>query len=592
MSVQSNSREVISLYLQHIRKYPHLAIGAILSVPLTTLINNFLPPLILAGVIQRLSTGDYTQNNVIGSFGPQIIMYSALMLIGIAGWRLVDYFVWRLEAKVSKDLAHTIYQHLLNLSADFHANNFGGSLVSQSNKLISSYVKIADTTIYGTMPMIWGLIFASIILINRAPMFVFAMNLIVILFLYVAILITRSTREASSTYATAESDQTGALADSITNVLAIKSFSGSKFENSRFATFTNNTQQKLLKLMKKLVIQITSFTLFTRVLQIVAFIIAVISIVNFGANIATVFLVLNYSSLIADQLFNFCQGALRNYNRSFGDASDMTRILGLHPKVLDPIKPKPVASANGSIEFNQVHFRHDGNKDKLFTDFNLSFKPGEKVGLVGHSGSGKTTLTKLLLRFNDIDSGEICVDGQNIKVITQDDLHNKITYVPQEPLLFHRTLSENIAYGKPSATQSEIEHVSKLAHAHEFVKDLPKGYKTLVGERGVKLSGGQRQRVAIARAMIKDAPILVLDEATSALDSESEVLIQDALWRLMEGKTAIVIAHRLSTIQKMDRIVVLEEGNILEQGSHDQLLKAKGKYAELWAHQSGGFIED
>jgi ATP-binding cassette subfamily B protein len=184
------------------------------------------------------------------------------------------------------------------------------------------------------------------------------------------------------------------------------------------------------------------------------------------------------------------------------------------------------------------------------------------------------------------------IDGQDIRDITQDDLHRKITYVPQEPMLFHRSLSENIGYGNIDATDEDIKKVSKLAYADEFIKDLPKGYSTLVGERGIKLSGGQRQRIAIARAMIKDSPLVVLDEATSALDSESEVLIQKALWKLMEGKTAIVIAHRLSTIQKMDRIIVMGNGKIIEEGSHTELIAKKGQYAELWAHQSGGFLED
>jgi len=249
----------------------------------------------------------------------------------------------------------------------------------------------------------------------------------------------------------------------------------------------------------------------------------------------------------------------------------------------------------GAISIQNVVFDHeekDSPNAALFNNFNLEIKPGEKIGLVGRSGSGKTTVTRLLLRFMDIDSGKISIDEQNITAITQSDLRSAISYVPQEPLLFHRSLSENIAYGRPDATTEQITQAAKNAHADEFIRTLTDGYETLVGERGVKLSGGQRQRVAIARAMIKDAPILVLDEATSALDSESEILIQDALWKLMEGKTAIVIAHRLSTIQKMDRIVVMDKGTIVEQGSHKELLAKNGVYAKLWAHQSGGFIEE
>jgi ATP-binding cassette subfamily B protein len=251
-----------------------------------------------------------------------------------------------------------------------------------------------------------------------------------------------------------------------------------------------------------------------------------------------------------------------------------------------------VRISKGAVTFENVSFTHAGADDAIFENFELTIQPGEKIGLVEHSGSGKTTFTRLLLRFSDIDSGQILIDGQNIAHITQDDLHRHIAYVPQEPLLFHRSIAENIAYGKAEADQAEIEKVAKLAHAAEFIETLPKGYETLVGERGVKLSGGQRQRVAIARAMIKDAPILVLDEATSALDSESEKLIQSALWKLMEGRTAVVIAHRLSTIQKMDRIVVLDNGKIVEQGSHKNLLQKNGTYAALWAHQSGGFIDE
>jgi ATP-binding cassette, subfamily B, bacterial len=270
----------------------------------------------------------------------------------------------------------------------------------------------------------------------------------------------------------------------------------------------------------------------------------------------------------------------------------MIRVLQLTPEIKDPAEPEVAHMDRGAIMFNKVAFSHDGDNDPLFEDFSLTIKPGEKVGLVGHSGSGKTTFTRLLLRFSDIQGGEILIDGQNIAHVTQDDLRRAIAYVPQEPLLFHRSIKENIAYGQPEATIASIKAVAKLAHAGEFIDKLPDGYNTLVGERGVKLSGGQRQRVAIARAMLKNAPILLLDEATSALDSESEVLIQDALWKLMEGRTAIVIAHRLSTIQKMDRIVVLDDGKIVEQGSHKELLQAKGSYAKLWAHQSGGFIED
>jgi len=240
--------------------------------------------------------------------------------------------------------------------------------------------------------------------------------------------------------------------------------------------------------------------------------------------------------------------------------------------------------------FKDVFFEYNFNQDVL-TNFSLDIAPGERIGIVGHSGAGKSTITKLLLRSNDVTSGTISIDGQDIRNVTQDDLRGVISYVPQEPILFHRPIKENIAYSKPNASNEEIIEVAKKAHADEFISRLSDNYDTLVGERGVKLSGGERQRVAIARAMLKDSPILMLDEATSSLDSVSESLIQDAFNELMKNKTTIVIAHRLSTIQKMDRIIVLNEGEIVEQGTHKELLEKDGVYADLWNHQTGGFLE-
>jgi ATP-binding cassette subfamily B protein len=228
----------------------------------------------------------------------------------------------------------------------------------------------------------------------------------------------------------------------------------------------------------------------------------------------------------------------------------------------------------------------------LFDRLSLTISPGAKIGLVGRSGGGKTTLTRLLLRFSDVEAGEILVGGQSIGRVPQAALRKAIGYVPQDPSMFHRSIADNIRVGRPGATDAEVRRAAQLAHAAEFIDELPAGYQTLVGERGVKLSGGQRQRVAIARAILKDAPILILDEATSSLDSESEALIQDALLTLLSGRTAIVIAHRLSTVKRMDELVILDRGRVVERGAHDALLALSGIYAALWAHQSGGFLGD
>ena len=260
-------------------------------------------------------------------------------------------------------------------------------------------------------------------------------------------------------------------------------------------------------------------------------------------------------------------------------------------EVVDAEDAKRLIVEEPKVEFRDITFKHKDAKNPIFKDFSLTVKPGERIGLVGTSGSGKTTITKLLLRFADVEKGEILVSDKDIKLVTQGSLREVIAYVPQETALFHRSIAENIAYGKPDASIEEIKRAAKLANADEFIKDMPDGYDTLVGERGVKLSGGQRQRVAIARAILKNAPILVLDEATSALDSESEALIQDALNKLMRNRTSIVVAHRLSTVANLDRIVVLSHGKIVEEGTHKQLLSQDGPYKKLWSRQSGAFLD-
>lgn len=596
MDERNKVKAVFGFYIQHYRAYPRYLTGLLLFVPLAVLLNGIFPQLVLANVIGRISQHKYVPHEVWHSFGPQLLLYMGLLVGGMLAWRAVDFFAWRLEGKVTKDVAERVLDYMLKQSTDFHANNFSGSLVSNANKLHSAYIRLTDTSLFQVYPMLIGIISATIILLPRAPFYVALLLIFSAFFIAASFQISKPVRKFGAETAANESRETGFLADAITNVVAIKSFARGEYERRRFARATSATNKSLMKLAGASQRQMNSLGTISRLMSGASLLIAVIGVLVFDINIATVFLIFTYTSTIADQLFSFGNQSLRNYNRSIGDTYEFIQTLSQEPEVVDPSEPEKSLIKDGAVSFRHVVFDHD-NKDggkgsTLFSDFNLDIKPGEKIGLVGHSGGGKTTLTKLILRFMDVDDGEIVIDGQNIARLRQDDLRRSITYVPQEPLLFHRTLAENISYGKPEASQQAIIKAAKLAHAHEFISELPDKYETLVGERGVKLSGGQRQRIAIARAMLKDAPILVLDEATSALDSESEKLIQDALWKLMEGRTAIVIAHRLSTIQRMDRIVVLEDGKIAEEGDHKKLLAQKGVYAMLWAHQSGGFLEE
>ncbi|MGH9916446.1 MAG: ABC transporter ATP-binding protein, partial [Pyrinomonadaceae bacterium] len=278
---------------------------------------------------------------------------------------------------------------------------------------------------------------------------------------------------------------------------------------------------------------------------------------------------------------------IRNLQRSINDMEELVDIQSQPLGIDDRSDAKPIQITNGKIVFDNVTFHYGAHRAPLYDRFSVTIRAGERVGLVGHSGSGKTTFVKLIQRLHDVKAGQILIDGQDIASVTQASLRQQIAIVQQEPILFHRTLAENIAYARPSAKQSEIEEAARQASAHDFIMALPKGYGTLVGERGVKLSGGERQRVAIARAFLADAPVLILDEATSSLDSESEVLIQQAMERLMLGRTTLVIAHRLSTVRALDRLLVFSHGQIAEEGNHEALIRLNGGiYRSLFERQA------
>ncbi len=588
-------KETIRYFWRHIIRHKGWLVGVFLIVPLASLFLNFIPPIVVAGMLQKITSGNYVHGDLWGSFGKPLLIYAAVILLGgVLLWRAAVYCIWSLHTRVIQSIHQELFAHLMSMSANFHANSFGGSLVSQANKLAAAYVVVANTTLFELLSLILSFIFSAVILWPRVPGIALALLIFSVIFMFIAMRVTRPVRRLRAKQAELESKQTGALADAISNVLAIKSFAAETHEQARYNKATAATRNADSRVMRAATKRDTIFSSSTVTISCISVALTIAAVVTYDANIGTAFLVLTYTGMITQRLWDFAQSMLREYNRAFGDARDMIEILSVKPEVKDPVNPEALRINKGAIYFKNVDFTHPESRDDetLFVRLNLDIKAGEKIGLVGHSGSGKTTLTKLLLRFNDIDGGEILIDGQNIASITQQDLRNSIAYVPQEPLLFHRSINENIAYGKPSATQAEIQAAAEKAYADEFIQKLPDGYDTMVGERGVKLSGGQRQRIAIARAIIRDAPILILDEATSALDSESERLIQAALWELMKDRTAIVIAHRLSTIQKMDRIVVLNNGDILEQGSHADLLEKGGTYSKLWAHQSGGFLEE
>lgn len=575
-------------FLLHESFKERLLIVAVILMPISAFAIGTSIPYLMSTVLAKLA-----QSNIkdFATLGLSLLALSTF--VGIVANRLAFHALLRSQARTLERMQNEIFDNLLQKDRSYFANRMTGKLTSDVLSLQSSMIQFQDLLAVNTLPFITNIVFGIALVSWQAP--ILGLGLAVITVIVVASAVYYSNKRAPLRVRRhrIRRELHGYFADVIANNSAVKIFASENSEkkthnkiNRRFtqarindwATVANDGNNRIIGIL---------------CLQLI-FIIAVINLVSSNPSLlATGIFAFSFTLSLTNRLFEI-SGILKGLEAAVTDASSVVDILDNKPTIADQPAAQKLSVTRGSIEFQDVSFRYEENADGDHLFSNLSFKvsPGQKIGLVGRSGGGKTTITNLLLRFNDIDNGQILIDGQNIAAVTQTSLRQSISYVPQEPLLFHRTLAENISYGRPSATQKEIEAVARMAHAHDFIKDLPDGYKTLVGERGVKLSGGQRQRVAIARAMLKNAPILMLDEATSALDSESEVLIQDALWKLMEGKTAIVIAHRLSTIQKMDRIMVMDKGKILEQGTHNELIRKNGIYAELWSHQSGGFMED
>lgn len=585
-----NSKEIFRLFWKTSVPYKHRRNLAIFFAMLTLVVTIFVGPLIIA---QLLSIIQHNQLHDSKNLWTLIALYGASELwSSVIGWRLVLYLAWTFETAMQRDLYAQCFSKLTNQTLFFHSNKFGGSLVSQTNKLVGAVESFWDTIIWSVLPLVVSLVGSIIVLSTLLWQYALFLLIFSIVFSLVVYYGSKPMAKLTKKEAKASNKLNGQLADVISNVLAVKSSGAEATEQKFFAKTVSSWRNSSLDVMHGFLKVSTIYSSINMVIKIGAIAFAVYAAQNDLVSVASVYLIITYTGSVAHELWNM-NGIMRNYNRIIGNANDMVEILQTPTTLIDKSSSK-LEVTSGEISMDKITFTHDeGQGDTLFHDFSLDIKPGEKIGLVGASGSGKTTLTKLLLRFADIDSGKITIDGQDISEVTQASLRAKIAYVPQEPLLFHRSVRENIAYGRPDATDAEIEEAAKKAGAYDFIVGLKDGFDTMVGERGTKLSGGQRQRVAIARAILKDAPILVLDEATSALDSESEALIQKSLETLMENRTSIVIAHRLSTIAKLDRIIVLKDGKIVEDGSHDELInKKRGVYAKLWARQSGGFIEE
>ena len=557
-------------------------------VALLTYVNNYL----MGRVVDRVGAEPVAASEVFHVFWPYILSFVVVNALGQVCSKMQDYSVWKLEIKANYELATYCFDTLSNQSMTFHANRYGGSLVSQTTKFMSAYTLLAETVTYSVMPSFFSVLLAVIFLMPLVPLYVVALLIMLTIYVIVAYTMYKRILPINEKAASAQNSLSGELSDAVANILSVKTYGREDYEKELFEIANKNVERTDSIRMRASNVR----GAMTSSLIVLIMIIVVIFMVGgnawFGISPGTLIMMFTYTYSITLH-FNMINNTLQRMNRAFGDAAEMTAILDEPRLVSDEPDAVPLKVTEGTIDFEHLDFAYDDEEglEKIFDDFNLHIPAGQRVGLVGRSGAGKSTLTKLLLRLSDIQGGRILIDGQDIRHCSQQTLRRQIAYVPQEALLFHRSIRENISYGRPDASEEEIRLAARRANALEFIDKLPGGMDQMVGERGVKLSGGQRQRIIIARAILADAPILVLDEATSALDSESERLVQEALKNLMEARTSIVVAHRLSTVASLDRIIVISEGKVAEDGSHEKLLEAGGEYARLWDRQTGAFFQ-
>ncbi len=548
---------------------------------------NLIQPLFLKQFFNFLAQGSPTPA-VIHAMFVIILWIAAIFAVGWVFRRMQMYGIINFESRAMVDLYDSAFTYLLGHSHDFFSSHFGGTLTRRVSKYAGSFETLMDSIMMEFFPMAIFVVGAVWILALRNLWLGLVLGAWVVVFVGFQIFVARVKQPLRVERSEADSKLVGVLADDIGNQTAVTLFSGVAYERGLFGGMVNAWHRATMRSWRadEAVWAVQDVLIVS--INIALFFVAFWLWQKGSFSVGDFVLMQSYLLGIFNQLSSINRIMRRCYD-AIADASEMIDIMKTPHAIADRPLAASLAVSRGEIAFRGVDFAYPNGK-RVLRNLDLTIAPGEKVAFVGASGAGKSTITKLILRLYDVSKGEVAIDGQNVAGVTQDSLHDAIAFVPQEPVLFHRSLMENIRYGRRDATDEEVKRAAALAHCDDFINALRDGYETFVGERGIKLSGGERQRIAIARAILKNAPILLLDEATSSLDSESEHLIQDALKVLMEGKTVAVIAHRLSTIMNMDRIVVVDGGAVVAQGTHDELLRKEGIYKKLWSIQAGGFL--
>ena len=577
------NRQTLRIYWQHVSRHKGTFFTMLICIPLGATVIDSVLPYFLSQAIGQLAHSTASIHSI-------LIMAAITGAIGVilnfTGFRAMVIH----ESHMLRELRESTFASLMVKDHSFFVNQKIGAMTSKYIDFVRSYVTIQDLFIIRTLGFILTVGTGLVILFIESPLL---SGIVALLIIALVLQIRWSAKyraplrhERKSLVASIH----GEVADTLTNNLVVRSYAGEQREISELHKLTSRFTTVFQKDIGFVMAEGSLRVLLMVAVQIIAIVISASLVQQQVMSIATAIFVLAYMQRIGSQLFALSD-IINGYDQAFLEAQPMTEML-LTPNLVADTTAKKHTISSPTITLKNIHYQYTDGNENVIDGISLAIPAGQKVGLVGTSGAGKSTIVQLLLRFHDVTSGSIEIGGIAIDDMPQSQLREYIAYVPQEPMLFHRNLRENIAYGNPAASEQQIIKAAKQANAWDFIKTMPQRLDTVVGERGVKLSGGQRQRIAIARAILKDAPILILDEATSALDSESEKLIQDSLTDLMKGRTSIVIAHRLSTIAKLDRIIVLDRGQIIEDGTHTELIKHWGVYAKLWSHQSGGFIEE
>jgi ATP-binding cassette subfamily B protein len=573
--------------LQCIKPFRYWIIGQV-CIGIIWAIDISLRPYLLKVLLNRMSCVDPEQayTTLLWPAGTYIGLSACMVVV----FRIYDFIWINVNAPLKNHIAAELIKRMMRHSHHFYQDQFAGNLGNKIKDIISGIADLLKACVNDYFAHSLAFIIAIVTLWSVNTQFAILFTIWLLIFIIVSQKLAFKAKKLRYEAAEVQSMVIGDVIDILTNVMNVRLFANQKEESTRFEkvlTLCRNAMQKRdWYFMKIFAFQGTSFVVY----QAICLTWLISGFKNGFITPGDFALVLTINFSTIQILWSFSRDLIK-FSESLSYVMQGLSTVLTPIEIQDKPDAQPLIVQHGEIIFDHVQF-HYQDSTLLFKDESIVIKPGQRIGLVGYSGSGKSTFVNLILRLFDVTAGYITIDGQDIRNVTQDSLRGAISMIPQDPSLFHRTIMENIRYGKPDASDADVMQAAQYAHAHTFIQALPEGYNTMVGERGIKLSGGQRQRIAIARAFLKNAPILMLDEATSQLDSVTERSIQESLWKLMQGKTTIVIAHRLSTLLEMDRILVFDHGSIVQDGTHQELLAEGGLYATLWNAQVGGFLPE